>query len=111
MNVKFTARRFHAHPDIKEHALEMVKKLDRFYDGIVSAEIILSYERVSKSVKTSEINLRVHGAVLNAKEKSEDFIKSLDATTEKLEMQLAKYKTRIRSKDKEKVRAIREKTS
>jgi hypothetical protein len=26
-------------------------------------------------------------------------------------MQLAKYKTRIRSKDKEKVRAIREKTS
>ena len=30
MNVKFTARRFRAHPDIKEHALETVKKLRPF---------------------------------------------------------------------------------
>jgi len=109
MNVKFTARRFRAHPDIKEHALETVKKLDRFYDGIVAAEIILSYERVTKSIKMAEINLHVHGAVLTARGKSEDFIKSIDATGEKLEMQLAKYKTRRRSKDKEKVREIKEK--
>ena len=99
MNVKFTARRFHAHPDIKEHAVETVKKLDRFFDGILSAEVILSYERVTKSVKMAEINLRVHGAVLTARGKSEDFIKSIDASGEKLQMQLAKYKTKRRSKD------------
>jgi len=109
MNVKFTARRFRAHPDIKEHAVETAKKLDRYYDGIVSADIILSYERVTKSVKTAEINVHVHGTVLTAKEKSEDFIKSIDATGEKLAMQLAKYKTRLRAKDKMKVRAIKEK--
>lgn len=109
MNVKFTARRFHAHPDIRDHAVETVKKLDRLCDGIVTAEIILSYERVTKSVKMAEINLRVHGAVLSARGKSEDFIKSIDATGEKLAMQLAKYKTRRRGKDKEKVREIREK--
>ena len=108
MNVKFTARRFRAHPDIKEHALETVKKLDRFYDGIVSAEIILSYERVTKSVKMAEINVHVHRAVLTARGKSEDFIKSIDATGEKLEMQLAKYKTKKHSKDKGKVREIKE---
>ena len=100
MNVKFTARRFRAHPDIKEHAVEMVKKLDRFYDGIVSAAIILSYERVTKSVKMAEINLHVHGAVLTARGKSEDFIKSIDAAGAKLEVQLAKYKTKLRSKKK-----------
>ncbi len=109
MNVKFTARRFRAHPDIREHAVETVRKLDRFCDGILSAEVILSYERVTKSVKMAEINLRVHGAVLSARGKSEDFIKSLDATGEKLQMQLAKYKTKRRSKDKEKVREIKEK--
>jgi putative sigma-54 modulation protein len=109
MNVKFTARRFRAHPDIKEHALETVKKLDRFYDGIVSADVILSFERVTKSVKTAEINLHVHGSVLSAKEKSEDFIKSIDATGEKLATQLTKYKTKLRAKDKAKVRAINEK--
>jgi putative sigma-54 modulation protein len=109
MNVKFTARRFRAHPDIKEHALETVKKLDRFYDGIVSADVILSFERVTKSVKTAEINLHVYGSVLSAKEKSEDFIKSIDATGEKLATQLRKYKTKLRAKDKVKVRAIHEK--
>jgi len=108
MNVKFTARRFRAHPDIKEHAVATVKKLDRYYDGIVNADIILSYERVTKSVKMAEINLHVHGAVLSAREKSEDFIKSIDATGEKLAMQLAKYKTKLRSKDKRKVRSLKE---
>jgi putative sigma-54 modulation protein len=108
MNVKFTARRFRAHPDIKEHALETVKKLDRFYDGIVTADIILSFERVTKSVKMAEVNLHVHGAVLTARGKSEDFIKSIDATVEKLEVQLAKYKTKRQSKAKGKTPEINE---
>lgn len=108
MNVKFTARRFRAHPDIREHALESVKKLDRYYDGIIHADIILSYERATKSVKKAEINLHVHGVILSAKEKSDDFIKSIDATGEKLAMQLAKYKTRLRAKDKLKGRAMKE---
>ena len=109
MNVKFTARKFRAHPDIREHAVDTVKKLDRFYDGILNADIILSYERSSKSIKMAEINLHVHGAVLSARGRSEDFIKSIDATGEKLAMQLAKYKTKLKSKDKEKVREIKQK--
>jgi putative sigma-54 modulation protein len=108
MNVKFTARRFRAHPDIRDHAVETVKKLDRYYDGIVHADIILSFERASKSVKTAEINLHVHGAILSARERSEDFIKSIDATGEKLAMQLAKYKTKLRAKEKVKLRALKE---
>jgi putative sigma-54 modulation protein len=106
MNVKFTARRFRAHPDIKEHAVATVQKLDRFYDGIVTADIILSFERVTKSVKMAEVNLHVHGAVLTARGKSEDFIKSIDAAAGKLEVQLAKYKTKRRSKAKGKTPEI-----
>jgi len=106
MHVKFTARRFRAHPEIKEHAVESAKKLGKFYDGIVTADIILSYERASNSVKTAEINLHVFGTVLTAKEKSEDYRKSIDASIGKLELQLSKYKTRLHSKDKNKVRAI-----
>jgi putative sigma-54 modulation protein len=108
MNVKFTARRFRAHAEIRDHAMDTVKKLDRYYDGIVRAEVILSFERASKSVKMAEINLHVYGAVLSAREKSEDFIKSIDATGEKLAMQLAKYKTKRHAKDKEKVRALKQ---
>jgi putative sigma-54 modulation protein len=109
MHIKFTARHFRAHADVKEHAIGMVKKLDKFYDGIVTADIILSYERVTKSVKTAEINLHVYGGVLTAKEKSDDYIKSIDAATEKLTLQLSKYKTKLRAKDKGKVREIQAK--
>ncbi len=106
MQVKFTARRFRAHPDIKDHALDSAKKLGRFYDGIVTAEVILSYERASNSIKTAEINLHVYGAILSAKEKSDDYYKSIDAAVEKLTMQLSRYKSKLHQKDKSRVRAI-----
>ncbi len=37
-------------------------------------------------------------------------MKSIDAATEKLGKQLAKYKTKLRAKDKGKVRAIKQKS-
>jgi putative sigma-54 modulation protein len=99
MDLHFTARKFKAHENIKSHALESVKKLDKYYDGIVRGDVILSFERTTNSLKTAEINLHVHGTILSAKEKSEDFLKSIDIAIDKLERQLQKYKTKIRSKD------------
>jgi putative sigma-54 modulation protein len=108
MEVHFTARKFKAHSTVREHAVEAVKKLDRFYDGIVRCDIILSYERPTQSVKTAEINLHVFGTQLTAKVKSEDFHKSVDLAIQKLEHQLDKYKTKIRSKDKKVLRSAKE---
>jgi putative sigma-54 modulation protein len=107
MHVKFTARRFRARPEIKEHAIEQVKKLDRFFDGIFNTDVILSFEGAKKNIKVAEINLHVHGSILTAKEKSDDFRKSVDFAVEKLGMQLEKYKTKLRSKDKNKVRELK----
>ena len=109
MNIKFTARHFRPRPDVKEHALDQVRKLGKFYDGIVSATVVLSYERATNSVKTAEVNLHVYGNVLSATEKSDDYVKSIDAATVKLTSQLSKYKTKLRAKDKATVRKIKAK--
>jgi len=109
MNIKFTARHFRPRQSLKDHALAEVRRLSRFYDGIVSATVILSYERATNSVKTAEINLHVYGTVLTAKEKSNDYAKSIDAAVAKLTLRLDKYKTRLRGKDKSRVRSIQEK--
>jgi putative sigma-54 modulation protein len=109
MNIKFTARHFRAHADLKEHALETVKKLGKYYDGILTATVILSFERATNSVKRAEINLQVYGGILTASDESEDFVKSIDAASEKVMLRLQKYKTKLRAKDKSKVRTIREK--
>lgn len=109
MHIKFTSRRFRARPTIKAHALEAVKKLDKFYDGIVTADVILSFEGAEKNIKVAEVNVHVYGTVLSAKEKSDDYFKCIDAVLEKLSVQLSRYKSKLRSKDKNMVRAIKEK--
>ncbi len=108
MDIHFTARKFKARNDVKTHAIASVKKLDRFYDGIVRGSIVLSFERSSNSIKTAEVNLHVHGSVLTAKEHSEEFMKSIDLAIGKLERQLAKYKTKLRMKDKRALRRVKE---
>ena len=109
MNIKFTARHFRPHADVKEHALDTVKKLGKFYDGIMTAHVILSFERVTNSVKIAEINLHVYGTILTATEKSDDFHKSIDAAAAKVNVQLDKYKSKLRMKDKTRVRRIQDK--
>ena len=109
MQTTFTARRFRARPEIKAHALESVQRLDKFYDGIVRVAIILSFEGATKNIKVAEVNLRVHGVTLSAKEKSEDYRKSLDLVVVKISHRLVKYKSKVRLKDKSRVRAMNEK--
>ena len=109
MDIKLTARRFHARPEVKEHAMNQVEKLDRFFDGIVSGDVILSFEGAEKNIKVAEINLYVHRTVLTAREKSNDFRKSVDLAVDKLNLRLMKYKSKLRSKDKNRVRAIKAK--
>ncbi len=108
MDIHFTARKFRAHKDVRDHAIEEVRKLDKFYDGIVRGDVILSYERSMASVKTAEINLHVYGTVLSAREHSDDFHKSIGLAVEKLERQLSKYKSKIRMKNKKALRSAKE---
>ncbi|MRR13811.1 ribosome-associated translation inhibitor RaiA [bacterium] len=109
MNIKFTARHFRPHPDVKQHALEEIRKLGKFYDGIVTANVVLSFERATNSVKTAEINLHVYGTVLSATVKSDDFVKSIDKAIGKQVLQLNKYKSKLHARNKGRVRAIKEK--
>lgn len=109
MLTKFTARRFRARQELKEFATDAVKKLDKFYDGIFRADIILSFEGATKNIKIAEINLHVFGTMLTAREKSEDYHKSVELAVEKMNGQLAKYKSKLRAKDKNKVRSMQDK--
>ena len=107
MDIHFTARRFKAHREVRDYALDAIKKLDKYYDGIVRSDIILSFERRLNSIKTAEIIIRAGRTVLSATEKSEEFIKSIDLAIGKLERQLDKYKTKIRRKDKKAIRNVK----
>lgn len=109
MNVTITARHFKAHETLQEYAVDAIKKLEKYYDGIVSAELILSYEKPMQSIKAAELHVVVQGTLLKAIGKSEEFHKSIDAAIVKVERQLQKYKSKLREKKKIDIRRTREK--
>ena len=89
MRVTFTARHYKSSPRLKKYAEEEVKRLERFYDGIISCEIVLDYQ---KDIQIAELNVSVHGQMLTVIEKSEDIYKSIDLAVDKMERQLKRYK-------------------
>jgi ribosomal subunit interface protein len=109
MNIKITSRHFKSHESLSEYAKTAIEELTRFYDGIIKAEVIFSYEKPHESVKIAEISLTVYGKVLTGVGKSEAFEKSIDLAIAKIKTRLKKYKEKLHAKDRKGVRKIREK--
>ncbi len=93
MRISLTARHFKATKRVKDYAEKRVRRLPRYYDGIIDCEIILDYE---KETQVAEIAIDVYGQRLVAREKSEDLFKSIDFAVDKLERRLKKYKEKLR---------------
>jgi ribosomal subunit interface protein len=92
MHIQVTARHETTEASrIRTFVEEELGKLDGKYD-VISAEVILDQEGQTNYIKTAEINLKVRGAVLHAKESSEEIHKSIDAAIHVLEGQLKKHK-------------------
>jgi putative sigma-54 modulation protein len=94
MNIIITARKFKAHPSLKDYINEEVSSLTKFHDDILSAEVILSYLNSKDSIKTAEIVIHVPGQTITSIEQTDDFKKSVNASTEKIIRQLRKLKTK-----------------
>ncbi|HAP34881.1 MAG TPA: ribosome-associated translation inhibitor RaiA [Bacteroidetes bacterium] len=109
MNIYITARHFKAHETLRAYAFDSLNKMEKYYDGILSADLILSFEKSRNSIKAAELVVKVQGSVLKALEKTDDYIKSIDAAVIKVERQLEKYKSKHEQKDKKVIRKTREK--
>jgi putative sigma-54 modulation protein len=93
MHINITARHFKLSQEIKNTAEKEVKRLSKYYDGIIDAEVILGWEKMDR---VAEINLSVYGTVLTAQERSDSMKKAINNVVNKLERQLVKYKERLR---------------
>lgn len=97
MTLIFTARHFKAHDSLKEFAEAELAKLSKYYDGIIKSEVILSYDKPANSIKIAEVI--VHGnnhQTFTAKESTNDFKLSIEAAISKIEVQVRKYKDRLK---------------
>ena len=109
MNIKITSRHFKPHATLTEYAEAAIEDLSHFYDGIIKAEVIFSYEKPRDSVKIAEISLTVYGTVLTGIGASEEYEKSIDIAVTKIKARLKKYKEKLHEKNRKGIRQIREK--
>lgn len=109
MDMHITARHFKAHETLRSYAFSAINKLEKHYDGIISASLILSFEKSLNSIKAAELIVNVQGVVLKSLEKSPEYTKSIDAAVDKIERQLQKYKSKKHEKSKTVIRITKSK--
>lgn len=89
MRINFTARHYKPSSRLKEYAENEVLRLEKFYDGIISCEIVLDYQ---KDIQIAEVHITVYGQKLTVVEKTDDIYKSIDKAVGKMERKLKRYK-------------------
>lgn len=109
MAIIVTSRHFKAHQTLVDYAEDAVRTLSRYYDGIIKAEVILSFEKARKSTKIAEVILSVYRHRITAEGRTDDFTKSVDVAVGKALIQLKKFKDRLHNRDRKAVRRVQEK--
>lgn len=101
MEPQITARHFDASPALRDYASKQLSKLNRYYDGIVDAHIILSQDGDHHQSKGAEITLNVYRQRLCANNTAPTHEAAIDNCVENLRRQVLKYKDKLRSTDQD----------
>jgi putative sigma-54 modulation protein len=96
MNTKIHSIHFDADSKLLSFIDQKIKKLQLFYEDIISSEVFLRLENVQDMEnKIVEIRLEIRGNNVFAKKQSKSFEEATDLTIDALRRQLLKHKTKI----------------
>ncbi len=100
MNINVSAIHFTADQKLIDFATKKTNKLDTFFDGIISAEVILKVLKPEMSNnKVAEIKLSIpSNDYLFAKKQADTFEEAIDLSVDALKKQLSKFKEKLKEK-------------
>ncbi|MDR0431321.1 MAG: ribosome-associated translation inhibitor RaiA [Tannerellaceae bacterium] len=99
MDIKIQSIHFDATGKLEAFVQKKVAKLEKYFDGIISAEVILKVikpETVQN--KSASIKLSIKSGELFAEKNADSFEQAVDDCSEALSKQLMKYKEKVRAK-------------
>lgn len=97
-NIKTT--NFDADSKLKDFVNNKVNKLDKYFDGIIRAEVTLNFDKSKKKFtenKEAKIKIEIPGNDLFADKEATSFEEAVDCVVDALEKQIKKYKSRLKS--------------
>ncbi len=93
MDIKIQSIHFDATTQLEAFVQKKVSKLEKYYDNILEAEVILKVIKPETAQnKNASVRLNVKNADLFAEKTADSFEEAIDACTEALEKQLKKQK-------------------
>jgi putative sigma-54 modulation protein len=98
MEMIIKGRHMDVAPKVREYAEEKIGRITKILNGmLMSAEVEL-YSEKNPSIaanQVAEVTVYTKGPVIRAKEASSDMYAAIDLVSEKLEMQVRRYKTKV----------------
>lgn len=93
MKVTIQSLHFDAAEQLKEFVDRKVGKLEHFFDGIISADVVLSLDKAGNTEnKVTKISIQVPSDMLVAERQCKTFEEGIDLACDALRRQLQKYK-------------------
>jgi putative sigma-54 modulation protein len=85
---------------LRQYVEKKTGRLDRYLSNIQETRVELSIEKTksAQARQVAQITVRSNGIILRAEEKSHDIFASIDAVTDKMYRQIARFKGRRRDK-------------
>src|SRR5512142_1391827 len=95
MQTSVTFRHMEPSEPLKQHVLDKLQRVRKFFPDPIRAQIVLSLERY---MHKADIIITLHnGLAIKGKEMTEDMYAAIDLVVDKIEKQVKRYKERITS--------------
>ncbi|MDR0230770.1 MAG: ribosome-associated translation inhibitor RaiA [Dysgonamonadaceae bacterium] len=99
MEIRIQAIRFDTSQQLEDFIQKKVAKLDKFHDGILSAEVVLKVVKPeSANNKNASLKVSASGQDFFAEKLSDSFEESIVDAIEAVEKQITKFKEKQKSK-------------
>jgi len=108
MNIEITARHFDLTPELKAYIEKEVNGLTRYFENIISSEVILDVEKYRQ---TAEIKVKVYRDNITGKANTDDMYQSIEQAIGKVKKQLKKYKGKLKDRRPEQIAEKKEETT
>ena len=98
MRIKVSGKNIEVTGALRERVEKKLSKFEKYFNPDTEANATLTVE---KNRHIIEVTIPFNGVILRGEEATEDMYSSIDNVVEKLEKQIAKYKTRIERRIKD----------
>jgi ribosomal subunit interface protein len=88
MQITITGQHLDLTEALKNHAEDKIGKLDRHFDQVIDARVVLKHAPHENPENTADVTMYAAGHVFHAVSQHADMYRALDLVTEKLESQV-----------------------